>query len=128
MQQYSKYLKRIPFMFAELIDKIIDDYKADPRNKIFIDENTLLASAIEESGNDITADQLRAAIRNFMSGEMDGDDYSIYDGAIYACAVASNNCFGNPAEHEDDDDYSVDYEIDWIENDDGSFAAEIRPI
>jgi hypothetical protein len=128
MQQYLKYLKRIPFMFAELIDKIIDDYKADPRNKIFIDENTLLASAIEESGNDITADQLRAAIRNFMSGEMDGDDYSIYDGAIYACAVASNNCFGNPAEHEDDDDYSVDYEIDWIENDDGSFAAEIRPI
>jgi hypothetical protein len=128
MQQYFKYLKRIPFMFAELIDKIIDDYKADPRNKIFIDENTLLASAIEESGNDITADQLRAAIRNFMSGEMDGDDYSIYDGAIYACAVASNNCFGNPAEHEDDDDYSVDYEIDWIENDDGSFAAEIRPI
>jgi hypothetical protein len=58
---------------------------------------------------------------------MDGDDYSIYDGAIYACAVASNNCFGDPSAHEDDDDYSVDYEIDWIENDDGSYAAEIRP-
>jgi len=26
-------------MFAELIDKIIDEYKADPKNRIFIDEN-----------------------------------------------------------------------------------------
>ncbi len=114
-------------MFAELIDKIIDEYKADPRNKVFIDENTLLASAIEETGNDISVDQLRKAIKNFLSGEMEDDDYSIYDGAIYACGVASNNCFGDPSEHEDDDDYSVDYEIDWIENDDGSFCAEIRP-
>lgn len=114
-------------MFAELIDKIIDEYKADPRNKVFIDENTLLASAIEETGNDISVDQLRKAIKNFLSGEMEDDDYSIYDGAIYACGVASNNCFGDPSEHEDDDDYSVDYEIDWIENDNGSFCAEIRP-
>ena len=114
-------------MFAELIDKIIDDYKADPRNKVFIDENTLLAAASEETGYDISAEQLRNTIKNFLSGEMEDDDYSIYDGAIYACAVASNNCFGDPAEHEDDDDYSVDYEINWIENNDGSFTAEIRP-
>ena len=114
-------------MFSELIDKIIDEYKADPRNKVFIDENTLLAAATEETGNDVTADQLRSTIKNFLSGEMEDDDYSIYDGAIYACGVASNHCFGDPSEHEDDDDYSVDYEIDWIENNNGSFVAEIRP-
>jgi hypothetical protein len=114
-------------MFSELIDKIIDEYKTDPRNKVFVDENTLLAAAIEETGNVISLDQLRNVIKNFLSGEMGDDDYSIYDGAIYACAVVSNNCFGSPEEHEDDDDYSVDYEIDWIENSDGSFTAEIRP-
>ena len=114
-------------MFAELIDKIITDYKADPRNKIFIDEATLLAAATEESGNEVSDIQLRSSIRNFLSGEMDGDDYSIYDGATYACAVASNKCFGDPTANENDDDYSVDYEIDWIENSDGSFCAEIRP-
>lgn len=113
-------------MFAELIDKIIDEYKVNPKNKIFIDEYTLLSSAIEETGNKISIDQMRSAIKNFLSGDMDGDDYSIYDGAIYACAVASNNCFGDPAKYEDDDYYSVDYEIDWIQNDDGSFCAEIR--
>ena len=114
-------------MFAELIDKIIDDYRSDPRNKVFINENALLAASVEETGNPISSDQLRTAIRNFLSGEMDGDDYSIYDGAIYACAVAANHCFGSPDEHDDDDDYSVDYDIDWIENDGGSFTAEIRP-
>jgi hypothetical protein len=113
-------------MFSELIDKIIAGYKADPRNKIFIDEATLLASATEETGNEITEVQLRSVVRNFLSGEMVGDDYSIYDGAIYACAVASNNCFGDPAANEDDDDYSTDYELDWIENSDGSFSAEVR--
>lgn len=114
-------------MFAEKIDKIIDDFKADPRNKVFIDEETLLASATEESGNDVSIEQLRQAIKNFLSGEMEDDDYATYDGAVYACAVAANHCFGNPEEHEDEDDYSVDHEVDWIENADGSFAAEVRP-
>lgn len=114
-------------MFAEKIDKIIDAFKADPRTKVCIDEDTLLASAIEESGNEISIEQLRQVIKNFLSGEMEDDDYPNYDGAVYACAVAANHCFGDPEEHEDDDDYSVDYEIEWIENDDGSFVAEVRP-
>ena len=123
----SALLKKEQNMFADLIDKIIDEYKADPRNKICIDEDTLLASAMEETGSEITLEKLRSVISEFLSGEIDVDDYPIYDGAVYACSVASNNCFGNPEEHEDDDDYSVDYEVDWIENDDGSFVAEIRP-
>ena len=114
-------------MFADLIDKIIDDYKADPKNKILIDEDTLLASSVEETGKLISRDQLRAAITNFLSNEMDGDDYSIYDGAVYACSVAANHCFGDPVEYEEDDYYSVDYQLDWIQNSDGSFAAQIRP-
>jgi hypothetical protein len=114
-------------MLAKLIEKIVVDYKTDPRNKIFIDEVTLLASVTEETGNEVSDVELRSVIRNFLSGEMDGDDYSIYDGAIYACAVASNKCFGDPEANEDDDNYSVDYEINWIENSDGSFCAEIRP-
>lgn len=114
-------------MFAELIDHIIEQYKIDPRNKVFIDEVTLLAASAEETGNAVSSEQLRVTIKNFLSGQMDGDDYSIYDGAIYACAVAANHCFGDPDEHDEDDDYSVDYDLDWIENDDGSFSAEIRP-
>jgi hypothetical protein len=114
-------------MFADLIDKIIDSYKADPRNKIAIDEDTLLASSIEETGYPIKRDQLRNSIANYLSNEMNGDDYSIYDGAIYVCSVAANHCFGDPVACEDDDYYSVDYQLSWIQSIDGSFIAEIRP-
>jgi hypothetical protein len=114
-------------MFADLIDKIIDDYKANPKNKIIIDEDTLLASSVEETGNLLSRNQLRITIANFLSNEMDGDDYAIYDGAIYACSVAANHCFGDPVEYEADDYYSVDYQLEWIQSADGSFAAVIRP-
>ena len=48
-------------MFVELIDKIIDEYKKDPRNKIFITGDILLTSAKEETGKEISIDQLRSA-------------------------------------------------------------------
>ena len=108
-------------MFAKLIDEIIQNYKADPRNKVHIDEKTLLASSIEETGNDITTEELRNAISKYISGDMEDEDQTIYDGALYACSVAANNCFS------DDPDGEVDYEIEWIENNDGSFTAQVRP-
>jgi len=114
-------------MFADLVDKIIDEYKIDPKNKIIIGEDTLWASSLEETGNPVSLSQLRAAIKNFLSNEMDGDDYAIYDGAIYACQCVANHCFGDPFEYEADDYYSIDYKLDWIQNSDGSFAAQIRP-
>lgn len=58
-------------MFADLIDKIIDDYKANPRNKVLVDESTLLASALEETGIPVSLNQLRVAITNFLSNQMD---------------------------------------------------------
>jgi hypothetical protein len=45
-------------MLSNLIDEIIAAYRINPRNKIFIDEKILLASAIEESGNQISINQL----------------------------------------------------------------------
>lgn len=77
----------------------------DPRNVIFINEYTLLASEKNETLNDISTDQLRKAIKNFLSGVTENDDYSIYDCAVYICEVVSNNCFGKPEKHEDDDNY-----------------------
>lgn len=114
-------------MFADLIDQIINQYKINPINKVFIDEKTLLASAAEETGNTVTPNQLRSVVENFLSNNMDGDDYSIYDGAVYACSVAANHCFGDLVEYEEDDYYSVDYQLSWIHNSDGSFTAEISP-
>ena len=68
---------------------------------------------------------LRAFIANFLHN--DGNYNSVYDAAIYACSVAANHCFGDPVAYEDDDYYSVDYQLSWIQSSDGSFTAEIKP-
>ncbi len=115
-------------MFAELIDRIIEQHRSDPKYKILIDENTLLAAAMEETGYEITLEQLSTVISNFLSGKIEADDHLIYTGAIYACEVASNNCFGIPEQHDVEDDVSVDYEVNWVLNENGRYAAEIRPI
>ena len=114
-------------MFADLIDEVIEQYLLNPRNKLYLSEDVLLASAIEESGVEVTARNLRESIRNYIKDEQDGDDYLIYESAIYACSVAANHCFGDQ-ESLDEEDYSVSYEINWIEDDDGSFCAEVRPL
>jgi len=46
---------------------------------------------------------------------------SIYDGAVCACGSAARQCF------RDDPEENIDYEIDWLEQDDGSIIAEVRP-
>lgn len=114
-------------MFAALIDAVIDDFKANPRNKILLKEDVLLSSAIEESGLPVTASNLRSSIRNYIYNEQDGDDVLVYDSAVYACSVAANHCFGDQ-DQIDEEDYSVSYEINWIENEDGTICAEIRPV
>jgi len=48
----------------------------------------------------------------------------VLDGAVYACSVLARKCFG---ENPEDKDVDVDYQISWLENNDGSYVAEIRP-
>ena len=108
-------------MLNEMILKLTEEYRADPRNKIFINEQILIASATEETGNKITAAQLRKVIAAYLSGDMTDKMESIYDGAVFSCGASARQCFG------DDPDEDIDYEIDWLKQDDGSFIAEVRP-
>jgi hypothetical protein len=104
-----------------LVEKLTTEHKANPGNKIFINEELLIASVTEETGNEVIAEDLRAIIAYFLSGDLDESQESIYDGAVYACSLSARHCFNdNP---EDD----VDYEIDWLEQTDGSYVAEVRP-
>ena len=104
-----------------LVDKLQTEYKADPRNKIFINEEMLIASVSEETGNEVTAEDLRVVIAAFLSGDMDDSQQSIYDGAVYACSLSARHCFN------DDPEDDVDYEIYWQEQTDGTYVAEVRP-
>jgi hypothetical protein len=105
----------------DLVDKLVSDFKADPRNKIFVSEEMLVASATEETGKKVSAAKLRKAIAAYLSGDMDDEFQAIYDGAVYACGLSVRHCFN------DDPDDDIDYEVDWQEQEDGSYIAEVRP-
>lgn len=104
-----------------LVDKLAAEFKADPRNKIFVNEEILIAGSTEETGEAVSAAQIRKVIAAYLSGDMDGKLEAIYDGAVYACSLSAKHCFN------DDPEDDIDYEIDWLEQSDGSFVAEVRP-
>lgn len=106
---------------SSMMKALVDEYKADPRNKIFVSEEILVASASEETDKIIDSSQFREVISNYLSGDIDEEQESIYDGAVCACGSAARQCFG------DDPEEDIDYEIDWLEQDDGSVIAEVRP-
>lgn len=107
--------------FEEQLDRLVDDYKREPRNKVLISFAFLRESATAETGKKISAERLRNVIRAWNDGNLSSADETIYDGAVACCASVARRCFGEP---EDED---VDYSISWIENTDGSFSAELRP-
>lgn len=105
----------------DLVEKLAAEFKADPRNKIFVSEAMLLASVAEETGKSIAVDKLRGVISAYLGGDMDDELEAIYDGAVYACGLAARHCFN------DDPEDDIDYEVDWQEQNDGSYIAEVRP-
>lgn len=104
----------------ELVVELARSFKEDPRNKVLVQEQLLLASVAEETGNDISAEKLRTIISAFQAGELDEESEALYDGAVYACGMAARHCFN------DDPEDDIDYIIDWLEQEDGSYVAEVR--
>lgn len=105
----------------EKIVELAKEFKKGPGNKIYIQEEILLASVAEETGKNIAASQLRTIIAAWLSGELDEESEALYDGAAYACSMAARHCFN------DDPEDDADYVIDWLEQEDGSYVAEVRP-
>ena len=106
-----------------MIQSLAEEFRKDPRNKVFVGEDILLASVLEETGQKIDGHRLREVIKAYLSGDLDSHAQDVYDGAVYACSSAAKLCF---AENPDDEDEEVDYSISWIEDSDGDFSAEVR--
>jgi len=104
-----------------LVQAIVSEYRQDPRNKVFLAEDVLLASATEETSSSVEAQALRESVKAYQEGEASDEQQAIYDGAVAVCGRIARSCFG------DDPDADLDYDVSWIENDDGSWSAEVRP-
>ena len=110
--------------FEGLISLVARDFNEDPRDKVFANEQLLIASVLEEMDLKITATELRAVIQNYISGDMSDHEEMVYDAAVYACSTLARLCF---SDNPEDEDSEIDYEISWIMNEDGTYSAEIRP-
>jgi hypothetical protein len=110
-------------MLDALTKNIIDLYFADPRNKIYVGEEVLLCSVLEELGIEINSETLRRIMNQYEDGTISERDLSIYDAAIYSCAFVAKKCF---AEDPDDEDEEVDYTISFARSADKSISAVIR--
>ena len=102
------------------VEQIAAAFKADPRNKVFVPMPLLLQSACDETGENVKLSELTKAIADYANGDCDDKSTSIYDGAVYVCSKVVRLCL------EVDEDSDVDYSIDWLEESDGSYTAEVK--
>jgi len=107
-------------MFDQLMENFIIEYRKSPRNKIYINEELLIASVEEETGEKISTKDLRKIIKKYIDGDLNEQQEQVYDAAVYSCGVAARSCLGNDPEED------IDYELDWISNSDDSYTAEVR--
>ena len=96
-----------------IIQSLAEEFRKDPRNKVFAGEDILLASVLEETGQKIDSDRLREVINAYISGDLDSDAQDVCDAVAYACSSAAKVCF---AENPDDEDEEVDYSKEDDEN------------
>lgn len=111
-------------MFEELAQKIIDEHHADPRNKVFVTEDVLLASVLEESGTNIDHQTLSAVVCAYEDGTITDEQQELYDAATYACSYIGKKCF---AEDPEDEDEEVDISISFSDVTSDTVVAEVRP-
>jgi len=106
---------------SDLFNGIVNEFKSEPRNKIFASEELLIESVEEETSKKIGTSELRKVIYKYLSGDMTDKDEVIYDGAVAVCGALARNCFSSDPEED------IDYEVDWLEQYDGSYIAAIHP-
>jgi hypothetical protein len=105
------------------IKKVVDDFREDPRNKIFVSEDILILGIQELCRVKITTDKLREIIWQFVDGNLSDEKLDLYDGAVYPCYTLARLCFAQDPEDEDEE---LDSQITWLLNEDNSCVAEIR--
>ncbi len=100
----------------ELLTQTVSEYQADPRRTVFAGFPLLLASAREETQLDLSPEDLMSAFHRYFSGEAEGQDETIYDGAVAVCYELARKCLG-----------SEDCSFDWIIGGDDYYACEVCP-
>lgn len=104
----------------EIIAKIANDFKEEPRNKIFISSEDLCLFVSEELGRELSAESLAKAVATFEDGEATEADENIVDAATSLCHQVSNRCWGECLDADEDEWSEVDISTEWSDYDSGT--------
>ncbi|AKN59997.1 hypothetical protein WB44_01365 [Synechococcus sp. WH 8020] len=102
---------------GEIITSIVSSFKKEPRNKIIISCSDLCGYASEELESELTPESLAKAINAFENGEANEHDERIVDAATSLCHQASNRCWGECEDEEEDEWSEVDISTEWSDYD-----------
>jgi hypothetical protein len=106
-----------------IVMRTAEEFKLDPRNKVFAPQDLLIAAISEELDISTSPSAFREVLERYLEGEASSDDEEIVDAANYGCAQLARYCF---SDDPDDDDLEVEYDVEWSVDEDGCTAC-IRP-
>jgi len=109
-----------PMSQEEIIAKIVNEFRKEPRNKIVISSEDLCLFASEELGRELSAESLAKAVATFEDGEATEADENIVDAATSLCHQVSNRCWGECLDADDDEWSEVDISTEWSDYDSDS--------
>ena len=101
----------------DIVDKLVTEYKNDPRNKIIIEAAYLVAFAKEETGNEVTLITLCNAISSYEDGSASSEDEALVDAATALCHQVADRCWGECIDEDDDEWEEVDISTEWSDFD-----------
>ena len=96
---------------------IVDAFKKDPRNKIYVDSHVLSLSARVESGKDFSKDKIESLIQKHLKNSLNLEELIDFDSALFVCYDLAKECFALKP------DASISFSF--LENEHG-FVVEVR--
>ena len=101
----------------KIVEKIVSEFQADPRNKIIISVKDLAEFSSEEVDDIVTPLILVMAIQAYQNGEADENHERLVDAATALCYQVANRCWGKCIDEDNNKWEEVDIDTDWCDAD-----------
>lgn len=101
-----------------VVDKLVEENRKDPRNKITISCSGVIDFSSEELGLRIDEMALLAAIETYRAGTADNVSQGIVDAATSICHQVADRVWGRCLDQEEDRWEEIDVSVDWINDTD----------
>lgn len=97
----------------DIVDKLVSENRADPRNKILIDGADLISFATQELGSPVEDEVLKRTLQAYNSGELTEQTQNILDAATALCHQVADRVWGKCIDEDEDEWEEIDIKTAW---------------